>query len=135
MKRNPFTADHKLVNALSQRSDPVTCSEDRVLFCQGEPASGLYILRFGAAILTLKSEAGRTAMCFQAHASSLLGLPAIIGNEPYTLTAIAQKGSVVRYVAREEFEDLIRVEPSLLVMVSQVVAAEVIAAREAIAEY
>jgi CRP-like cAMP-binding protein len=58
----------------------------------------------------------------------------ILSNAPYSLNAIAQKGSIVRYVTREDFEDLIRVEPALLVMVFQVVAAEVHAARQALSE-
>jgi CRP-like cAMP-binding protein len=74
-------------------------------------------------------------MCFEAESGSLLGLPAIIANSPYSLNAIAQRGSIVRYVTREDFEDLIRVEPSLLVMVFQVLAAEVLAARHALSGF
>jgi CRP-like cAMP-binding protein len=73
-------------------------------------------------------------MCFEAYAGSLLGLPAIIGNVPYSLAAIAQKGSIVRYVSREDFADLIRAEPLLAIMAFQVVAAEVVAARKALSE-
>jgi CRP-like cAMP-binding protein len=134
VEQSPFTADHELIQALEKRSQPIFCSEDCVLFCQGDPASGLYILRSGAAILTLKSESGGVAMCFEAGAGSLLGLPAIIGNVPYSLAATAQQGSIVRYVTREDFEDLIRVEPSLAISVFQVVAAEVVAARKALSE-
>jgi len=66
---------------------------------------------------------------------SLLGLPAIIGNEPYTLTAKARKGSDVRFVSRDDFEDLMRAEPSLTLNVLKVLATEVRAARKALAEF
>jgi CRP-like cAMP-binding protein len=132
-KQSPFTAEHELVQALEKRSQPIFCSEDCVLFCQGDPAIGLYILRSGSAVLTMKSESGQVVMCMEAGAGSLLGLPAVIANAPYSLTALAQSGSLVRYVSREDFEDLIRLEPSLSVMVFRVVAAQVIAARKAIA--
>jgi CRP-like cAMP-binding protein len=134
MKQSPFTADDELIQALKKRSQPIFCSEDCVLFCQGDPASGLYILRSGTAILTLKSDSGRVAMCFEAFAGSLLGLPAILGNVPYSLAAIARQGSIVRYVTRDDFEDLIRVQPSLEIMVLQVVQAEVVATRKALSE-
>jgi CRP-like cAMP-binding protein len=134
LKKSPFTADLELVQALERRSKPIFCSEDCLLFCQGDPAIGVYILRSGSAVLTLESESGQVAMCFEAGAGSLLGLPAIIVKEPYSLTALAQRGSIVRYVSREDFEDVLRLEPSLSILVYQVVAAEVIAARKAIAE-
>lgn len=129
-----FLADHKLIQALERRSRPVSCGEDCVLFCQGDPACGLYILISGEAVLSMTSESGDVVMCLRVVAGSLLGLPGIIGNEPYTLTAKARKGSEVRFVPRSDFEDLIQVEPSLSFAVLQVLAAEVRAARQAFAE-
>jgi CRP-like cAMP-binding protein len=129
-----FVADHKLIQALEKRSQPVSCDEDRVLFRQGETPSGLYILWSGEAALIMTSEAGKEVMSLRAIASSLLGLPGIIGNEPYTLTATARKGSEVKFVTRSDFEDLMRAEPSLSFKVLQVLATEVRAARKALAE-
>jgi hypothetical protein len=134
VKQSPFTADHELIQAVEKRSQPIFCSEDCVLFCQGDAANGLYFLRGGAATLTLKSDSGGVAMCFEVYGGSLLGLPPIIGNVPYSLAATAQQGSIVRYVTREDFEDLLREEPSLAISVFQVVAAEIAAARKALSE-
>jgi CRP-like cAMP-binding protein len=134
VEESPFTADLELIQALEKQSQPIFCSEDCVLFCQGDPASGLYILRSGMAILTLRSETGGVAMCFEAYAGSLLGLPAIIGNVPYSLAATAQRGSIVRYVTRDDFEELIRVQPSLYPNVLKVLAAEVRTARQALSD-
>jgi CRP-like cAMP-binding protein len=86
------------------------------------------------AVLTLKSASGRVVMHFEAPAGSLLGLPATIGSVPYSLAAIAEKGSLVRHVTREDFEDMMREEPSAAIMAFQVVAAEIIAARKALSE-
>jgi CRP/FNR family transcriptional regulator len=82
----------------------------------------------------MTSESGEVVMFLRATAGSLLGLPAIVGNEPYTLTAKARKGSEVRFVAREEFEDLLRADPSLTLNVLKVLATEVRAARMALSE-
>jgi CRP-like cAMP-binding protein len=73
-------------------------------------------------------------MRFEASAGSLLGLPATIGNVPYSLAAIAQKGSLVRHVTCERFEDMMREDPSAAIMAFQVVAAEILAARRALSE-
>ena len=74
-------------------------------------------------------------MRLHAKPGSLLGLPAIIGNESYTMTAVARPGSEVRFVARGDFEGLIQAEPSLYPKVLKVLAAEVRAARHALAGF
>jgi CRP/FNR family transcriptional regulator len=130
-----FVADSNLIQALEKKSKQVVCGVDQVLFRQGEPPIGVYILRSGEAALIMTSEAGEVVMCLRATAGSLLGLPAIIGNEPYTLTAKARKGSDVSFVSREDFEDLMRAEPSLTLNVLKVLATEVRAARKALSDF
>lgn len=132
MDQYSFHADRKLIDALKKRSQPICCSEGFVLFSQGDAPAGLYIVEKGETALVMKSESGGAVMCFHACAGSLLGLPAIIGNEPYSLTATAGKGSEVKFVTRNDFEDVIRAEPSLYPYVLQVLAAEVRSARMAI---
>jgi CRP-like cAMP-binding protein len=129
-----FIADRALIQALENRSHSVPCSEGRVLFHQGDAPDGLYIVRNGEVVLIMLSEAGNQVMCLRAGAGSLLGLPGIIGNEPYTLTATASKGSEIGFVARDDFEDLMRAEPSLSLRVLQVLAKEVRSARQALSE-
>ncbi len=92
MTRESFAADSKLVQALVSRSVPVPCSEGHTLFHQGETPTGLFILQRGEATLLMKSQAGQSVMCLEAHSGSLLGLPGILGNAPYTLTAIVSQG-------------------------------------------
>jgi CRP-like cAMP-binding protein len=73
-------------------------------------------------------------MCLRTSAGSLLGLPGVIGNEPYTMTAMARKDSEVGFVTRNDFEELLNAEPLLYPKVLQVLAAEVRSARQAFAE-
>jgi len=130
MKQHSFAADRELIQALEKRSQPVPCQEGCVLFSQGEAPKGVYIIESGEAYLMLESESGGAVMCLQADAGSLLGLPGIVGNKPYTMTAMAHKGSNVRFVARNDFEDITRTEPSLYPMVLRVLAAEIRTARQ-----
>jgi CRP-like cAMP-binding protein len=85
---SPFVADRSLLQALEERSQPIPCVEDRILFRQGEDAIGLFILRSGEASLVLRTELNEVAICLVAPAGSLLGLPAIIGNEQYSMRAV-----------------------------------------------
>jgi len=127
-----FVADCALLEALAEHSLPVPFDEERVLFRQGEAAAGVYVMRRGEAVLTMQSATGDVVMRLRATAGSVLGLPALIGNEPYSLTATAERGATVAYVPREDFDALMRTNPLLSFKVLQVLAAEVRSARQAI---
>jgi CRP-like cAMP-binding protein len=129
-----FVADQELLDALAKRSQPIICAEDRVLFSQGESAKGLYILRMGAAALTMTSHTGELIMRTSVPAGALLGLPGLIGNQPYSLSAVASKGAELSFIAREDFSQLMLSDPGLSLKVLCVLAAEVRSARRAISE-
>ena len=134
MKLDPsaFQADPELIQALEKRATPISCGEERVLFRQGDAPLGLYILNQGEATLTMTSPAGQPIITTQAAPGSLLGLPGLIGDEPYTLTAIARNGAHISFVTRDDFDALMNSDPLLSLKVLQVLAAEVRSARNAI---
>jgi CRP/FNR family transcriptional regulator len=127
-----FLADQELIEALQKRSVPVVCGEDRTLFRQGDAPSGLYILHTGNATLTMETSSGKVVLCIQPSDGSLLGLPGLVGNEPYSMSANASKGSELSFVARKDFDDLMQTDPTLLLRVLHVLAAEVRSARHAL---
>ena len=129
-----FVADQELIEALKKHATRVECDEDRLLFQQGEPPEGLYIFCGGEVWLTLTSLAGDVVMSLSVSPGSLLGLPGVIGNVPYSLSATAKKGSLVSFVRREEFSRLMLTDPSVSVAVLRVLAAEVRTARMALVE-
>jgi CRP-like cAMP-binding protein len=130
-----FVADPALIQGLEKQSTPVSCGEDRVLFRQGDSPVGLYILKSGAATLTMCSLAGKELVSIQAAAGSLLGLPGLIGDEPYSLSAMAHAGAQLSFLSRDIFTDLMRNDPALALKVLQVLAAEVRSARSAMREH
>lgn len=130
-----FIAEKELIAALEKRSSTVVCTEPRCLFAQGGKPAGLYILRRGSANLTMESPTGGNLMSITLQPGSLLGLPALIGNEPYTMTANAEKDAELSFVTREDFNSLMLTDPSLAVRVLRVLAAEVRTARHAISEF
>jgi CRP/FNR family transcriptional regulator len=120
---------------MEQQATPVSCSQDLVLFRQGDAPLGVYILKTGEVTLTMSSPAGVEIVATTAAAGSLLGLPGLIGNEPYTLTAIALAGAQLGFVDRETFTALMRTDSLLALKVLQVLAAEVRSARSAIIQH
>ena len=129
-----FVADKELLDALGQRSTSVFCDQDRVLFRQGDTPVGLYVLRAGSATLTMTSHTGEPLLRLSVSPGALLGLPGFVGNQPYSLTAEARRGSELGFVSREQFSDLMLNNPALSLKLLSVLAAEVRTARNAISE-
>jgi CRP/FNR family transcriptional regulator len=130
-----FVAEKELIEALERRSSTVVCPEQRCLFTQGGDPAGLYILRKGSARLTMQSPTGGSLLSIPLHPGSLLGLPALVGNEPYTLTATAEKDAELGFVTKEDFNSLMLSDPPMAMRVLRVLAAEVRTARHAISEF
>jgi CRP-like cAMP-binding protein len=127
-----FHADPELLDGLEPKSAPIECTDYRVLFRQGDTPDGLYILKSGNATLTMNSPLGKQIVSLQPDPGAVLGLPGLIGNEPYTLTAVAHPGAVLGYISREQFLALMSSDQHLAFKVLQVLAAEVRSARNAL---
>jgi CRP-like cAMP-binding protein len=132
VQQNVFEADRKLIEALELRSQPFACGDNCILFRQGDALTGLYVLQSGEVVLMRESASGKAIICLHAGPGSLLGLPGIVGNEPYTLTAMTRKSSSIRFVSRSDFEAIVQADPSISLGVLQVLAAEVRSARLAL---
>lgn len=130
-----FVAEPELIDALSPSSQAVDTSQDRVLFHQGDEAVGLYILHAGELIITMDSPHGDEVISFTANPGSLLGLPGVIGNAPYSLSATARKGAQVSFISRDDFSALMLSESRLSMMILRVLANEVRTARLAITKH
>jgi len=128
-----YVADPELAAALEALSTPLVPNQDRVLFRQGELPSALYLVRKGEVALAMESR-GRIVICFQAGPGSIVGLPAVVGNKPYTMTAAPCGDAEVCQVTRDEFEHLIAENPTLSMKVLEVLAGEIRLARRAAME-
>jgi CRP-like cAMP-binding protein len=126
-----FVADPELMSELEKRARPVVVAADRILFRQGDEPTGVFILLKGLAKLTSKSD-GDAILTVQAGAGSLLGVPAVVGGKPYSLTAEAMEGAELSALSNEDFVHLMHAEPTLAFRVLQVLAEEVRFARESL---
>jgi CRP/FNR family transcriptional regulator len=127
-----FVADPELVKALEERSKPIACEADHLLFRQGDAPAGLYVLHAGEVSLKMESPRGKSIVSAKAAPGSLLGLPGLIGNAVYTLTAVAHAGAQLGFIERDEFMQLMQSDPMISFKILQVLAAEVRSARGAI---
>ncbi len=127
-----FVADPELIRVLETRSTPFVCETERLLFNQDAPAVGVYIVQEGGVTLTMNARDGARIFSIAALPGSLLGLPALISDQPYSLTAIAHSSAKVSFVSRSDFFALIQADPQLSLKMLQVLAAEVRTARQAL---
>ncbi len=127
-----FQADPELIRALEARATTVPCDADSILFKQDDPPVGVYIVHQGQASLSMKSQEGRSILSVQALPGSLIGLPGVIGNQPYTLTASVRAGAQVSFVSSADFFAVMQSNPQLSLKMLQVLAAEVRTARRAL---
>jgi CRP-like cAMP-binding protein len=127
-----FVADPELIHALEEKATPIACKEESVIFQQGDHPKGLYILDQGELTLTMTSPGGQKVMEIHARPGSLLGLPGLIGEGPYTLSAIARDGARLSFVSRDEFARLMQADPHISFKILQVLAAELRSARQAL---
>jgi len=129
---NAFLADPELIRALTEHATPFVCDTDRVLFHQDDPAGGLFILQEDKVTLSMTSQEGQPILSVEAKDGSLLGLPGLISNQPYSLTALARAGARLSFLGRTEFTALMESSPALAFKILQVLAAEVRSARQAL---
>ena len=125
------TLDRGLAEQIIEQSAEVI-TEDGVLFRQGEWGDSLYIVKSGEVTLTIK--AGDKEVHIRAGRGSLLGLPALIRNEPYTMTAKANWDAEIFRLSSDAFNNLIDTEPRIQQAALQIFAEEVKTALQALSD-
>jgi CRP/FNR family cyclic AMP-dependent transcriptional regulator len=78
----------------------------RVLFEEGEPARGVYLLRSGSASVFTSSTDGRVLILRIARAGDLLGLNSVLRESAYDSTVKILEAARTDFISRGEFIDL-----------------------------
>lgn len=88
------------LNALRQSS---VYPPGAVLFVEGEPARGIFVICSGKVKLTASSSQGRSLIVRVAEAGEVLGLSAVVSNVEYEISAETLEPSQVNFLPRPEF--------------------------------
>lgn len=128
-----FVADKHLLEALEKCSSPIACRKNLELFMQCAPPIGVFILRQGQVHLSMASQTGGIVLRIAALPGSVLGLPGVMSNQPYSLTARASRGARLGFVTREDFSRILLETPELSMHVLRILAAEVRSVRSVLA--
>jgi CRP/FNR family transcriptional regulator len=77
-----------------------------VLFAEGEPVRGVYILRSGRASVSISSSEGRVVMLRVARAGDVLGLNSVLRNGSYDTTVKALEPCRTDFIPRAQLIEL-----------------------------
>jgi CRP/FNR family transcriptional regulator len=80
----------------------------RVLFTEGEPVRGVYILRSGRAIVSIVSSEGRVVLLRMAQAGDVLGLNSVLRDATYDTTVKTLEPCRTDFISRVELIDLMQ---------------------------
>jgi len=77
-----------------------------ILFAEGEPARGAYILRTGRATVSISSSEGRVVMLHIAETGDVLGLNSVLRNSSYDTTVKALEPCRTDFIPRAQLIEL-----------------------------
>ena len=101
-----------------------------ILFSEGRPARGIYVLCDGRAKLSICSETGKRLMLRIAGPGEVLGLGAAMSATPYEISAELLDTSQVMFIRRKDLMKFLREHSELCVRVVQMLSQDLHAAYE-----
>lgn len=119
-----FTVPDEVQNELEALASTQREQPNAVLFRQGEPARGVYLIRRGSVELSLDDRRHR-----RAGRGWILGLPSTFSGKPYSLTAITAENCEFAFIPRERVIEFVRLNPTLGIHLLEILASEVSAVR------
>jgi CRP/FNR family cyclic AMP-dependent transcriptional regulator len=107
------------LQALNSIRRPAAYPKGALLFVEGQPCRGLFVLCSGKAKLTTSSARGRSVIVRIAGAGEVLGLSAAISNRPYQVSAEILEPAEANFLAREDFVHFLQSYGEVSVRVAQ----------------
>jgi CRP/FNR family transcriptional regulator, cyclic AMP receptor protein len=91
------------LEAFERIKNPSSYPAGAIIFVEGQPSRGIFLLCQGRAKLSANAKDGRTLILRIAQPGEVLGLRATVMNEPYELTVETMQPCQLNYVKREDF--------------------------------
>lgn len=101
-----------------------------ILFAEGKPVRGVYLLCDGRAKLSICAEGGKRLTLRVAGPGEVLGLGAALSNTPYEITAELLDSSQVVFVRRKELMKFLRGNPDVCMQVVRMLSQDLHGAYE-----
>ncbi len=109
----------KTLNALDRIKFSSGYPKGAILFAEQEAPRGVFILSKGRVKLSMTSSEGKSAILRIADAGEVLGLHAVVSNQPYQSSAEALEPCDVSFVRQEDFLRFLRENPEASLRAAQ----------------
>jgi len=96
-----------------------------IIFAEGESPRGIFVIKKGKVHLQLHHDSGQLANIREVGPGGVIGLPAVLGNRPYSLTAQTQETTDTIFIARQNLLEFLRDNPSICLQLLGTLSAEV----------
>lgn len=114
MRSIDLRTDPEVVQGLAKISTPVEAAKGAVLFRQGDPVKGVFVINRGRILLSMSRGAKR--MKYRTVGPGyVIGLPATLTGQPYSLTAEVQQKVEMGFVARDKAFEFLEQDPELCI--------------------
>lgn len=123
--KGPFEASPQLCSVLSAAGSMKNVPEGALLFRQGEEVKGIYVVKSGRVRLSLTDASTGSVSDRFAESGSVLGLPATMAGNAYSLTAEVRSQAEVVFVPRQRVLEILREQPTFCFEVVEILAQEV----------
>jgi CRP/FNR family transcriptional regulator, cyclic AMP receptor protein len=107
-----------------------TYSRNTILFAEGRPVRGIYLLCDGRAKLSICSDSGKRLTLRVAGPGEVLGLGAVLSNTPYEITAELLDTSQTVFIRRKELMKFLREHPDVCLQVVRMLSQDLHGAYE-----
>jgi CRP/FNR family transcriptional regulator, cyclic AMP receptor protein len=105
-------------------------SRNTILFAEGRPVRGIYLLCDGRAKLSICSDSGKRLTLRIAGPGEVLGIGAALSNTPYEITAELLDPSQVVFIRRKELTKFLREHPEVCMQVVRMLSQDLHGAYE-----
>lgn len=121
-----FSTHAELFTALQNLGAPDLQRKGTILFREGEPTRGVYLLVKGAATLSMATDDGRRIAVRSVGPGCLLGLPGAIINGNHLFTAKLTQDSRVTFVPTSALLDFLRLHNDLCFDIVEMLGGELV---------
>jgi CRP/FNR family transcriptional regulator, cyclic AMP receptor protein len=118
------------LQAFDQIKTPGTYPRNTILFAEGKPVRGVYLLCDGRARLSICAEKGKRLTLRVAGPGEVLGLGAVLSNTRYEVTAELLDASQVVFVRRKDLMKFLREHPDVCMQVVRMLSQDLHGAYE-----
>ncbi len=114
----------ELIKELKIAAKPLKTKEGTILFRAGERGKGAFVVRRGQIKLTLEG-GGALYPSRTLGPGAIVGLPATVSGEPYSLTAEAIKDCELDFISRKDLLALIQRNTKAALQILQILSEEI----------